>query len=104
LYPAILDTADKTQIRLVGYVTVAGAATAALRVGARSDFSATASDYPNAGVTPVTISLATPGYKDTGWIDLAAGAIGSTVYAAVIGSGGDSTTDPRLSQIHIEMK
>lgn len=55
-------------------------------------------DYSQIGdSSEVQISLAVAGYIDTGWIDLAAGAIADNRYVALLMQGGNAVADPQVS-------
>ena len=46
------------------------------------------------GTSEVSLSLASVGNPDTGWVNLAAGAIANDVFVRVLMSGGDGALDP----------
>jgi hypothetical protein len=96
LGPVLVDTTAFTQVRFQFAVTTASASANTPRLILRyfTAYSATVSDYVDIGTTEVSGSLSSVGVKDTGFINLAAGAIGATTYIRVIMIGGDAAADP----------
>lgn len=98
-----LPLTGRTQVRLRGVVVTASTiAGARVRVLFKSGaYSATFGQYDAIGVSEVSIPLdGGAGEKDSGWVDLVAGAIGE-VFVAVTEMGGNATLDPALGAVQL---
>jgi hypothetical protein len=103
---ALLDLSNYTQIRFVNSVVTssASASTPILRILYKDSYSGTASTYSTIGATDVSTSLAGSFYKDTGWINLVAGAKTSSCYVAFCAQGGDAAADPVVGRATLMFK
>jgi hypothetical protein len=90
-----------TQVRMTGVqvTTSASANTPRIRLVYKTGaYSATLGQYSELGVTEVGFSLTGTGERDTGWIDLVAGAVGD-IQVGVTERGGDGAADPALGHL-----
>lgn len=97
---AKIDLSSCTQVRMVMQVVTISASGNTPRVILRyhTSHSTNQNDYSQIGdSSEVQISLAVAGYIDTGWIDLAAGAIADNRYVALLMQGGNAVADPQVS-------
>lgn len=100
-----VDLTGKTQVRLLCRVITGGAAGAKIvlkyKTGAYSD---TVGDYSTIGTSEVSCSIATNNtHIDSGWINLAAGAI-ADVMITVTQVDGDAAADPVVASVHAQFK
>lgn len=105
--------ANFTQVRLVAKLNTLGAAGSKLSVRYTDGFSATANAATNAGASAasqlgdgveVEVPFTTSTFQDSGWINLASGAISPSSGFVLIGpqtEGGDGTTSPSLFGIYL---
>lgn len=99
-----VDLAGYKQVRLRAnqQVVSASANTPELYVVYNTSFSTVFANYATIGATEdCKISLNTTGYKDTGWIDLAAGAKADGVFIGFAERGGDGVADPAFGAVDI---
>lgn len=91
----LLDLSSVSQARLIFRVAVASASPNNPRVYA--NFSTDDVSYSGlaAGANP-SGSLATVGWRDTGWFEIATGAKISSVYVQLMINGGDGVADPNI--------
>jgi hypothetical protein len=102
----LVPLAGQTQVRMTGVqvTTSASANTPLLRLRYKTGaYSAAVGDYLQLGTTEVEFTLAGTGARDTGWIDLVAGATGD-IQVAVIELGGDGVADPAMGHLHVYFK
>jgi hypothetical protein len=57
-----------------------------------------------ATATPLDLAIDALGTKETLWRNDAAGAKAASVVVALLGSGGDGTSDPAITQAHLEFR
>lgn len=98
----LVPLAGHTQVRMTGVqvTTSASANTPVLRLRYKTGaYSATLGDYLQLGATEVEFTLTGTGARDTGWIDLVAGATGD-IQVALIEAGGDAAADPAMGHVH----
>jgi hypothetical protein len=91
-----------TQVRLTGVqvTTSASANTPVLRLRYKTGaYSTVIGNYLQLGTTEVEFTLTGTGARDTGWIDLVAGATGD-IQVALIELGGDGVADPAMGHVH----
>lgn len=99
-----VDLSGYTQVRLRAnqQVTSASVNTPELYVVYNTSFSTTFANYSTIGAsTDCAISLTGTGYRDTGWIDMAAGARVDGVFIGFAERGGDGVADPALGATDI---
>ena len=65
----------------------------------RTSYSAVTTDYSDIGTSEVSIPLTAVGNPDTGWINLAGGAIANDVFVRVLMSGGNGADDPAVGPL-----
>ena len=95
-----------TQVRMVGVQAVTSASVNTPKVILKyktGAYSATLGDYAAIGTSSVELSLARTGAKDTGWIDLAAGAK-ADVWVTLTELGGNGVADPAFGSLHVLFK
>jgi len=100
------DTTQFNEVRfLVNKAGTAGASGSALRLRYSTTFTTTATSYLDMTVvgSPNVATNNTNTFTDTGWQGLVSGAKGD-IFLAVVGSGGDGTTDPILGSIVAEFR
>lgn len=97
-YRQKVDLTGYTQFRVTGRVATVGAAASDLRVQYSTDDSSFANLDGSGGPE---IAINTLGQKDTGWVSLAAGAIGDNRWLRVMGKDGDGAADPVVRQLCI---
>lgn len=100
------DATGFSQVRLVvNKQGTAGATGAKFIARYGSTFSTAASGYTaDAGTSEVSVTIdVTDQYLESSWIDLAAGAK-ADVFFAIVGSGGNGTTDPQYGAIHLQFR
>ncbi len=106
-YVTQADLSAYNQVRLVVNKQTQAGATGSkliLRYQATSGAPLTASSYSDIGITEVSVATnVTNTILNTGWIDMAAGAI-DDVYIALLGSGGDGALDPVYGNIYAEFR
>lgn len=95
-----------SECRLIARVVTASGSANTPKLVAKylGSFSTTAGDYADLGASEVSVSLASTGLITSGWAALAAGAIDTVRYLAVIQQGGDGAADPALGPIHLEFR
>ncbi len=101
----LTNTEGITKVRLkVAKQATAGVAGSKLILRYSPTFSTTVSDYRDIGVTEVSVAInTTNAHLDSGWIEINPDTHDGDVYLAVIGSGGNGTTDPQFGHISIGM-
>ncbi len=62
-----------------------------------------AGDYADIGTSSAELSLTGTGARDTGWIDLVAGAK-ADVWVTLTELGGDGAADPAFGSLHVLFK
>jgi hypothetical protein len=95
-----------TQVRMVGVQAVTSASVNTPKVKLKyktGDYSATPGNYSDIGTSSVELSLTGTGAKDTGWIDLAAGAK-ADVWVTLTELGGDGAADPAFGHLQVYFK
>lgn len=99
------DLTQYTQCRLITRVTTgsASANSPRLRVRYRTTFSTTESDYSDIGTSEVSTSLTSTGVIDSGWVNLAAGAL-ADVFVTVTQLGGDGAADPAYGMLMVHFR
>jgi hypothetical protein len=102
----LADLAVYTQCRLQCRVVTASASANTPKIIAKyaSSYSATVGSYSDIGTTEVSVSLASAGHIDSGWLSLAAGAIADSLYITITQSGGNAVADPALAGVAIEFR
>lgn len=96
-----LDLSDFTEVRMTVAVNAGSASpnNPRLKLKYHTVSSVTLGDYNDIGTSTVECSIATSNsMADSGWIALAAGAIGD-VFLAITAEGGDGAIDPNLGAI-----
>jgi hypothetical protein len=63
-------------------------------------YSATVGQYSAVGASEVALSVTSTGEVDSGWVNLAAGAI-ADVFVALTELGGDGAADPALGNVQV---
>jgi hypothetical protein len=99
-----VDLAGYKQVRLRANQQVISASvnTPELYVVYATSYSTTFASYSTIGATEdCKISLNTIGYKDTGWIDMVAGAKADGVFIGFAERGGDGVADPAFGAVDI---
>jgi len=104
-YIVAFDLTGYTRARLMARVTTASGSGNTPILSAKYDvqaggFSTTVGDYADLGGSGVTVSLASVGAKDSGWVSLAQAAK-TEVYLTVTMQGGDGAADPVLGPVAI---
>lgn len=101
-----LDLDDFTQVRFrVSKGATAGATGSKLILRYHTSLSTSASDYSDIGTSEVSVAVDVgAGVLDTGWVNLAAGAIATNRFIVIVGSGGDGTIDPDYGTITAEFQ
>ena len=100
------DATGFQQVRLVvNKQGTAGATGSKFIARYGTSFSTAASGYTaDVGTSEVSVAInVSDQYLASSWIDLASGAKGDN-YFAVVGSGGDGTTDPQFGAIHLQFR
>lgn len=100
----VVDLSGYTQVRLRAnqQVTSASVNTPELYVVYNTSFSTTFANYSTIGASAdCAISLTGTGYRDTGWVDMAAGARVDGVFIGFAERGGDGVADPALGATDI---
>jgi len=95
-----------TQVRLRGIVQTQSTSANSPRVRVlykAGAYSTTLADYAAIGATEVSVSLTGTGEKDSGWINLVAGAK-ADVFVALTELGGDGVLDPALGSLQLYFK
>ena len=103
----LLDLSNFTQCRLVvNKQGVAGAAAYQLSVEYRAaGFSTSVANYVDIGTSAVSCACnVTNTIVDSGWINLAAGAIADSVAVCVTSEGGDGVLDPQFGSVVIQFR
>lgn len=98
--------ANCTQVRLRGNVITQSTSASSPRVRLLYNagaYSTTLGNYSAIGTSEVSISLAGTGEKDSGWVDLAAGAKADCLIA-LTELGGDGVLDPALGYVQVYFK
>jgi hypothetical protein len=96
-----LDLTGFTQFRITCRVATQGTANSDIRVQYSTDDSSFANLDGSGGPE---IALFGAGQKDTGWVALAAGAIGDNRWLRVMGKDGDGAADPVVRQLQIAFR
>ena len=91
-----LNLSRYTQVKFQAGVGTASASvnTPKVILRYRTSYSAVTTDYSDIGTSEVSIPLTAVGNPDTGWINLAGGAIANDVFVRVLMSGGNGADDP----------
>jgi hypothetical protein len=99
------DLTQYTQCRLITRVTTgsASANSPRLRVRYNTTFSTTVGDYSDIGTSEVSTSLTSTGVIDSGWVNLAAGAL-ADVFITVTQLGGDGAADPAYGMVMVHFR
>jgi hypothetical protein len=95
-----------TQVRLRGIVVTGSVSASSPRVRLlykTGAYSATVGQYSAIGASEVSLSVTSTGEVDSGWVNLAAGAI-ADVFVALTELGGDATADPALGNVQAYFK
>lgn len=103
----IANLADYKQVRFTGVVTTtsASANTPKIVLQYATTYTGTVGNYNDIGTSEVSFLLSgSTGIRDTGWIDLAAGAKIDPCYFAMMEQGGDSTADPAITAVYVEFR
>jgi len=103
----LVDLAGSTQCRLlVNKHATAGAASSVMRACYASTYSTSVGSYSDLGATPCQVACnALNTYLDSGWVDLASGAVSAgEVFLAILGSGGDGVLDPQFGTIVVMLR
>ena len=92
------DLTGYSEVRMWNQVTTSSASvnTPEIVLKYHTVFSTTVGDYSAIGTSAVSNTMASTGFKDTGWIALAAGAKIDDCFFHVIQTGGDSSASPVL--------
>ena len=96
----------KTQVRMVGVLVTQSTSANSPKVTLKyktGDYSATLGNYSAIGTSSVELSLAGTGQKDTGWINLVAGAK-ADVWVTLTEQGGDGALDPAFGHLQVYFK
>lgn len=99
----MVDLYGYSQVRLrsncqVGSVS---ANTPVFRAKYYTSYSSTVGDFLTLGTSEVEFSVTSAGYKDTGWIDLVAGAKANGICIGFTEAGGNAAADPSLGATDI---
>lgn len=97
-----LDLTGFTQFRLTFRVATVGTAGSDLRVQYSTDDSSF-SNLDGSNGPEVVLGNST-GHKDSGWVNLAAGAIGADRYLRIMGKDGDGAADPVVRQLTLWLR
>jgi hypothetical protein len=98
-----LPLAGFTQVRLRGIVVTGSVSASSPRVRLlykTGAYSATLAQYSAIGASEVSLSVTSTGEVDSGWVNLAAGAI-ADVFVALTELGGDGAADPALGNVQV---
>lgn len=104
--PVLLVAAGRySQARMTGKIAVAGATSATLRLRYKTGSeTTTVADYLQLGAsTEVEIPMGATGVKDTGWLDLAAGAK-ADIMVALLQTQGDGAADPVAAGVYLYLR
>lgn len=103
-----VDLTGFTQARLrVNKLGVAGNTNSTIRAVYRTAYSQTASAYSQLGSAAqveVVVGTTINSFFDSGWINLAAGAIANDIYIAIVGLNGNGTLDPVYGSVTVEFQ
>lgn len=100
----LVDVTGMTYVRLkVNKQATAGAAGAKLILRYSPTFSTAVGNYVDIGINEVSVAIDVVNqYLDSDWIELDQTALGcGDIYIAVIGNGGNGTTDPTFGNIGV---
>lgn len=102
----LADLAAYTQVRITARVVTGSVSVNNPRVVIRyaNSFTTTVGSYVNIGTSEVSASMSSTGTATSGWIALAAGAIGDNKHITIIQTGGDGGADPALGPVVVEFK
>jgi len=101
-----VDLTGFTQIRLVARVITGSASVNSPKIYLRyaTSFSTNTASYLQLGESAeVEASLVTAGMADSGWVNIAPGAIGD-IFLTCLQSGGDGVADPALGMVNVQMR
>lgn len=100
----MVPIAGHTQVRLIGnqVTTSASVNTPRLRLLYKTgSYSSTIANYSSLAASgDVEISLTGTGFKDSGWVTLAAAATGD-IFVGLAESGGDAAADPAMGYVNV---
>jgi hypothetical protein len=103
-----VDLTGFTQARLrVNKLGVAGNTNSTIRASYNTTYSQTASTYSQLGSAAqveVIVGTAINSFFDSGWINLATGAIADNIYIALLGLNGNGVLDPVYGAITVEFQ
>lgn len=97
----LYDLTDATQVRFQVSATVAGSASAEIRIQYSTDQSTW--NYLDSGNTGLGQNISTTGLKTSSWSNIAAGAKGD-VYLRIVGINGNATADPLFGLIQLQAR
>lgn len=93
-----VDLSWCTYFRVIGRLVTASASVNNPRIYFR--YSLNDSSYSAMDASDTILSMTGVGWKDTGWLDLVAGAKADNVYIRICQNGGDGAADPAWGNIH----
>jgi hypothetical protein len=98
----LADLGGCTQVRLMGNLQVTGTAGSLFRAKYASTFTTVVGSFLQLGASAqVEFSCSGTGYRDTGWVDMAAGARINGCCIGFTELGGDGVADPALGAAYI---
>lgn len=93
-----VDLSWCTAFRVIGRLVTGSASANNPRIYFR--YSTNDSNYYAMDAVDTAVSMTATGWKDTGWLDLVAGAKADNVYIRICQNGGDAAADPAWGNIH----
>ena len=102
----IADLSTYSQVRMFCRIYTNSGSSNSPRLIAKykTSYSTTVGDYSDIGASEVSTSLASYTLANTGWINLADGAMIDDCYITVTQIGGDSSATPRVSSLFMEFR
>lgn len=99
-----LDLSLFREARLIARVVTAGAAAAKLTAAWAASFSTSIGNFADLGVSEIAAPMNAAGVADSGWIAIAAAAIGDDRFVTIKQSGGDGAADPALGRVTLWLR
>ena len=106
-YVKLLDLSNYTQCRLIvnKQGTAANAGAAMTMKYRAAGFNTTVGNYSDIGTSAVTVATdTTNALLNSGWVNLAAGAIADDVAVCVTETGGDAVLDPTFGYVELQFR
>jgi hypothetical protein len=102
----IADLSTYSQVRMFCRIYTTSASSRSPRLIAKyhTSYTTTVGTYSDIGVSEVSCSMASYTLVNSGWIDLADGAMIDDCYITVTQIGGDSSATPRISSLFMEFR